>query len=191
MHKIYVYKSFVDKNNIKIINADCRRYLLEIPLNSNKRYKNVLVILKNPSKATKVHSDLTINRVLTFCNNEGYSKVYIMNLFSYYSTKPEEIKALIDGEKFEIAIGNKNDKLLKMVLKDLNDVIVAWGGNTIHRKYYYRKRLKEVTKLIMGKNLYYVQSISEDKYYPRHAQTWSVNQGIKKYKWTPPEDLYI
>lgn len=183
----YKYRDFVDKCNINFIGdiKNNRRYLLDIPL-KNKGSKKVLVILKNPSKANASISDLTIDRVLTFCNDEGYKKVYVMNLFSYYSTEPDGITQLIDSGEFDAAIGEENDKILKKVSDAVDEVIVAWGGNSINRKNYYRKRINDVTELIKTKALYYVQSISKDKYYPRHAQVWSVKQAIEKYKWQPP-----
>lgn len=187
MKQVYKYKEFVNKSEIKCIGDDKnnKRYLLEIPL-TNKENKRVLIILKNPSKANESVSDLTIDRVLTFCNNEGYSKVYIMNLFSYYSTDPNGITKLIDDGKFEFAVGEKNNEILKKVLEDIDEVIVAWGGNSINRKHYYMKRIKEVVDLIKDKELFYVESVSHDGYFPRHAQVWSVNRPIKKHKWKIP-----
>lgn len=144
MEQIYKYKEFVDKPRIKFIGeTNNKRYLLEIPF-KNKGVKKVLVILKNPSKANKSLSDLTIDRVLTFCHNEGYGKVYIMNLFSHYSTKPNGITQLIDDGRYSEAVGDKNDSILKEVLGMVDEVIVAWGGNSIRRKYYYIKRINEV-----------------------------------------------
>lgn len=178
--EIYEYKAFVNKSDIRFIGnlKKNERYLLEIPL-QNEGIKNVLVILKNPSKANKSFSDLTIDRVLTFCHNEGYSKVYIMNLFSYYSTKPNGITQLIDAGRFNEVVGEKNNQILKEVLDSVDEVIVAWGGNSINRKHYYLKRINDVINLINGKNLFYVQSVSKDGYYPRHAQVWSVKKAIK------------
>ncbi len=189
MAQVYEYKDFVNKSGIKFVGdiENKKRYLLEIPLKNNG-VKKVLVILKNPSKANKSVSDLTIDRVLTFCNNEGYSKVYIMNLFSYYSTEPSGITQLIDSGRFGDAVGDKNNQILKETLDAVNEVIVAWGGNSINRKYYYLKRINDVINLIKDKNLFYVQGVSKDGYYSRHAQVWSVKKTIKKYKWIPPID---
>jgi hypothetical protein len=186
-HRVYEYKNLVKKTDIKIIEDDenNKRYLLEIPLH-NQGIKSVLVILKNPSKANKYVSDLTVDRILTFCHNEGYSKVYVMNLFSYYSTEPNRITQLIDDGRFTDAIGDKNNQILKEVLDIVDEVIVAWGGNSIHRKHYYMKRINDVINIINGKKIFYVQSISKDGYYPRHAQVWSVKKAIKKYRWTIP-----
>lgn len=186
MEAVYKYKDFVEKDKITFY-GDIKeniRYLLRIPL-KNSENKKVLVIMKNPSKANNKISDLTIDRVLTFCNSEGYSEVSIMNLFSYYSTNPTKIKNLIDDGKIDDAIGIKTDRIMKEIINEVDEIIVAWGGNSINREKHYKNRIKQVTNIIKGKDIYYVQSISEDTYYPRHAQVWNVKSGIEKYKWIP------
>lgn len=189
MKIVYKYKDFVEKDKITF-NGDINeniRYLLKISL-KNSTNKKVLVIMKNPSKANNKVSDLTIDRVLTFCNSEGYSEVNIMNLFSYYSTDPIGIKNLIDNGQIDDAIGAETDEIMKKVVKEVDEIIVAWGGNSINREKHYKNRIKQVANIIKGKNTYYVQSISKNTYYPRHAQVWNVKSGIEKYKWIPKFD---
>lgn len=183
----YLYKNYVVKEGIKINNDSKNnlRYLMEVPLR-NDFNKSILVILKNPSKATKYISDHTINNVLNFCNSRRYSKVYIMNLYSTYSTDPKGIAKLIKDNQEEIAIGKNNDKILEQTSKKVEDIIVAWGSNTFGCTMKYKHRIEEVTKIIQGKNLYYVESKSKCGWYPKHAQIWSVNSNITMDKWSPP-----
>jgi len=183
----YQYKAYVKKEDIKI-QADLPnnlRYLLEVPLR-NKSNRSVLVIMKNPSKADQYESDLTIDRVLKFCHSKQYSKVYIMNLYAYYSTDSNGIANLIKKNQEMLAIGSRNDMLLREISQKVEDVIVAWGSNTFGCTDKYKKRIKQVTRIIRGKNLYYVESISKCRWYPKHAQVWSVNQDIDMYSWIPP-----
>lgn len=191
MERVFRYKRYVKKADIDFegdhVNS-CFRYLLKVPLR-NKGKKKVLAIMKNPSKANKKISDLTINRVLKFCNNEGYSEVYIMNLYSYYSTDPNKIAKLYAEGKRDMAIGSGNDSIMKDILPEVNDVIVAWGSDTFGYTDEYKNRIRQVINIIKGKNLYYVQENNGQGWYPRHAQVWHVNKGIKKYPWTPPDRL--
>jgi len=190
MEQVYRYKSFVNTDRI-VFEGDIEngfRYLLRIPL-KNKSNKKVLVIMKNPSKANKDISDLTINRVLTFCNREGYSEVNIMNLYSYYSTNSKRIAELIRNGEMDTAVGKDNDSIMKSVLKEVNDVIVAWGSNTFGRTREYKNRILQIINIISHKNLYCVEENKSKKWYPRHAQVWSVNKGIEKYEWIPPTYL--
>ncbi|MGG3691782.1 DUF1643 domain-containing protein [Heyndrickxia ginsengihumi] len=183
----FLYKNYVRKEEIKIKGdlSNNLRYLLEVPLKNNTN-KSVLVILKNPSLADQNESDRTINNVLKFCNTKQYSKVYIMNLYSFYSTDPDGIADLIKNNQEMLAIGSCNDTILRQTSQKVNDVIVAWGSNTFGCTEKYKKRIKEVTSFIEGKSIYYVESISKCGWYPKHAQIWSVNQEIELYHWEPP-----
>ncbi|MGG3772970.1 DUF1643 domain-containing protein [Heyndrickxia faecalis] len=181
------YKDYVRKEEIQI-QADLSnnlRYLLEVPLMNNAN-RSVLVIMKNPSLADQYESDRTINNVLKFCHSNQYSKVYIMNLYSYYSTDSNGIANLIKNGKEMLAVGRENDRILQQTTEKVNDVIVAWGGNTFGYTDKYKQRIKQVTRIIDGKTLYYVEDISKCRWYPKHAQVWSVNQDIEMYSWIPP-----
>lgn len=183
---IHRYSDYVDKEKISFKGniEENIRYLLRIPL-KNSGNKKVLVVMKNPSKANAEISDLTINRVLTFCNNEGYSEVSIMNLFAYYSTNSGKIAKLIKNDEIKKAIGNDNDSIMKNILVEVNDVIIGWGSNTFGCTREYKKRIKQVVEIIKDKKIYYLEKLGGKGWYPRHAQVWSVNQGIKKYIWSP------
>jgi hypothetical protein len=109
-----------------------------------------------------------------------------MNLYAYYSTDSNGIADLIKKNKETLAIGSRNDMLLREISQRVDDVIVAWGSNTFGCTDKYKKRIKQVTKIIRGKNLYYVESISRCRWYPKHAQVWSVNRDIDMYSWIPP-----
>ncbi len=187
MEHIHHYKEYVDTKNIDFKGKLKRgfRYLLTIPLN-NPGNKKVLVIMKNPSKANKQISDLTINRVLKFCNSEGYSKVFIMNLYSHYSPDAKKIAQLINNGQVESAIGKENDSILRSVLNDVDEIIVAWGSDTFGLTEQYKDRIRQVINIIKGNKLYYVENCTGQEWYPRHAQVWSVNSGIKKHVWIPP-----
>lgn len=177
----------VYKNKITFIGdiEKNERYLLTIPL-KNTGNKTVLVIMKNPSKANSEISDRTINNVLKFCSRKGYREVNIMNLFSYYSTDPLGITNLIYEGKYAKAVGEENNKILEITLKNIDEVIVAWGGNSINRANHYNKRIKDVLNIIKNKNLFYVENISKDGLYPKHPQVWSVNHEIEMYKFNIP-----
>jgi hypothetical protein len=188
MEQVYKYKAFVDKDGI-IFKGDIEssiRYLLTIPL-KNKSNKKVLVIMKNPSKANYQISDLTIDRVLTFCNGENYSEVNIMNLYSYYSTVSKKIADLIRKGHMVTAVGKDNDNIMTSTLSKVDDVIVAWGSNTFGCTKEYKNRIRQVINIIKNKHLYYVEANNGNGWYPKHAQVWSVNSGIKKQEWTPPK----
>lgn len=188
MERVHRYKRYVNKSKIDfkgdIVNG-VYRYLLTVSLR-NKGNKRVLVIMKNPSRANKEVSDLTVNRVLKFCYREGYSEVNIMNLYSYYSPNPNKIAELYTNGQVNIAIGKENDTIMKNLLPEVQEIIVAWGGDTFGYTDEYKSRIEQVINIIKGRKLYYVQENNGRGWYPRHAQVWHVNRGIKKCPWTPP-----
>lgn len=154
---------------------------MEIPISSSsKANKEILVILKNPSKATMKKSDYTINRVLKFCYKWQYSKVYIMNLFPYYSTAAKGVNKFIKNKTIYYTAMENNIEMLKHVAKNIDDVIVAWGSNTIKCGRLYGKVAKRVESELNNKNVYCVGG--KTKYnYPLHAQRWKDNMKKQKY----------
>lgn len=183
----YFYREFVDNENIKYKGEEHNnlRYLLEIPLR-NYTNKSILVIMKNPSLANELKSDHTINNVLKYCNSKQYSKIYIMNLYAYYSTNPDGVAKLIKNNQDMLAIGRENDEILKEIITKVDDVVVAWGSNTFACTTKYKERIKQVSYILKGKNLFYVEKLSKCGWYPKHAQVWSVNKEIDMFNWTPP-----
>jgi hypothetical protein len=86
------YPPFVDVENIKEepANSDEYRYVLKIPFVNREDKSAVVVVLKNPSKATKDENkcDVTISKVCNVAYNAGYGMVIVHNLFPIRSTKP-------------------------------------------------------------------------------------------------------
>lgn len=186
--KVYKYPSFVLKEKIRFIgkSKDNLRYLLVVPISTHDE-KSILVIMKNPSKADKLKSDHTINNVLNFCKGQGYTTVYIMNLYAFYSTNPKGIKDLIMNNFNNQAVGKFSNLILKCVLLKVEHIIVAWGSNTFGCTTNYKTRISEVKDKICRKDVYFVQTNGGKGWYPRHAQVWHVNQNIAMFNWISPE----
>lgn len=186
INKIHQYKDYVDKGKIRIDATDEKyRYSLSIPFKPNGKSKSALIILKNPSKATKEISDHTINNVLKYCN-QNYSEVCIMNLFPCYSTNPLNVNKFIKSDEYQ-QIMDENLKKLDDKLNEFDDVIIAWGGNSIGNKPAYDRAIKEVMNHIIegGKKPFDIR-LKENpiqREYPWHAQVWAVNKELKAFYW--------
>lgn len=139
--RTYKYEDYVDINNIKIYEEmDCEgesyRYSLFISFKEYINDKNILVIMRNPSKANKEISDRTVNNVLSFCHfNLKYRGVYLYNLYPYCCTKPAGLKGFFVKDRYESKM-RKNTNYLGCLLKDVDSVIVAWGANSNETKEY-------------------------------------------------------
>lgn len=179
-----IYKSYVDTKNIKITEdtKNNLRNLLEVPI-KNASNKSVLVILKNPSKATKNESDYTVNKVIEYCKRKDYNKIYIMNLFPYYSTKPKGVKKFINSNNYTQFMA-KNLSVLKNTITNVDDVIEAWGTDTIGCKKTYDNVIDKVNKILQKEKaksgrqnleVYYVGKLSKKDKYPLHGQRWEYN----------------
>lgn len=186
MTRKHMYDDYVNDQAIDIQEdkKNKLRYLLEIPLNSNKS-KSVLVILKNPSKASKTKSDYTINKVIKFCKQENYSKIYIMNLFPYYSTNPQNVRTFINNTNLYKTSMENNSNVLKRTLNNVDDVIVSWGTNTIGNKKIYTSVVNLFTTIINDnfniQSVYHVGSLNKNEY-PLHARMWNYNMKKQLYK---------
>lgn len=183
----YTYTKYAREDSIEgLIDAKNNlRYLLKIPL-KNKAGKSVLVIMKNPSDGNHLVADHTLNNVLRVCYQQGYSLVYVMNLYAYQSKNPEVIGDLIKQNQESFAIGSKNDELLRIISRKVDEVIVGWGTNTFRCTVAYKKRIQAVARIIQDKPVYYVQGIDKQCWYPRHPQVWHTKSNLEIHPWKSP-----
>lgn len=56
-----------------------------------------------------------------------------MNLFPYYSTEAAGVKKFIQSSNFN-KVMKKNMTVMKTLINEADDLIVAWGGNSIGNK---------------------------------------------------------
>lgn len=80
----------------------------------------ILFIGLNPSTANENTNDRTIKRVMAIANHNGYGGVYMMNLFLFVSTDPDQLKTIGDFLM--------NDYWLLRNSKQCKDVLFAWGN---------------------------------------------------------------
>lgn len=166
---IYSYKDYV--SNIEILGDDICRYLLSFNL-KDCECKSSLVIMQNPSKATKIVSDQTINKVLDVLHNFKYQDVYITNLIPYCGTNSQNISTLV---KEKIEVYQKNDKIIEEKVKLVDKIFVAWGGRNGFEEDFYNSRLSAVKKLLIGKTVYcYKVNDNGTPIHPSRNQ-WSSN----------------
>lgn len=147
-YMIYIYKDYI--SNVEIMGDDVCRYLLSFTLQDCNN-KSALVIMQNPSKATKNISDQTINTVLEVLHKFGYKNVYITNLVPYYATDSNDISELV---KDKIEVHQKNDNIIKEKIKSVDKIFVAWGGRNGFKKDFYNLRLSAIKKLLINKTVY-------------------------------------
>jgi hypothetical protein len=182
------YPSFVDVENIKEEPANSAeyRYVLKIPFADCKDKPAVVVVLKNPSKATKNKCDVTISKVCNVAYNSHYGMVIVHNLFPFRSTKPEYVFSnFIKHENVYKKRMKVNIRWLSKSIVEVDDVIFAWGTNTIkHRtNKQYKEAKDEVKKVCINSNKKKnLKMVAGGKKEPLHGQRWSNKSELVEYK---------
>lgn len=205
MGHTFSYPDFIDTTLITglIDSSYNRRFLLSIPLSAEAK-NSLLVILKNPSCATTIECDVTINRIINYVELnktnpllKKIDKIEIVNLFAYYETYSDSLKGVYEefGEEFLVGNDNlstddvyllelNNDQIINEAIPNASLVILAWGDSAKGIKSLYRKRVKQVKGFVKHLNMinsvFYVNSISKDGN-PKHAQIWGYSDKLIKY----------
>lgn len=112
----------------------------------------VMFIGLNPSTANEYIEDRTITRVVGFAQRWGYGGVYMMNLFSFVSTKPKHLKTCDDPV-------NGNDQWLTEIAAKCDKIIFAWGRFPVARQ-------RSIQVINMFPNAYALKILKNG--YPQH-----------------------
>ena len=112
--------------------SSCGRYRYKLWRIWDESKPLAMCIGLNPSTANADKNDQTISYLIKMLGILGYGGFYMMNLFAWISSKPDDLLTCEDplGE---------NDKKLKEVEAICQDVIVCWGSFK-----QAEKRIKEV-----------------------------------------------
>lgn len=178
---IYKHPYFVIKTDDKRIVKENKRLWLSLNIDSNLK-DSLLVILKNPSRATKDISDKTVYTVVSYVhkNREKYPQfkdigtVIILNLIPFYQTYAE----LLATSNLNI-IDKENLQTINELTSIHKNVIIAWGD---HPKGLY-KEYEELKKTTLDKlkenknNVFYVDKLSKNGN-PKHGQVWGYDNKL-------------
>jgi len=180
---MYQYPSFVLGSEAEI--TETKRYWLKLIIDNTKK-DNVVVILKNPSRATKDISDKTVFTVTNYIkrnskrfkcmNNVG--TITIVNLMPFYETDSTKLKGMLI-DPFD----DKNIETIDEVTSKTSLVIIAWGDQPRGLSIEYGKLKASVLKILTKNNnsIYYVDKLSKVGN-PKHGQVWGYSDKLKKFK---------
>ena len=118
--------------------SDCRKYRYVLWRIWNKNKPLVMFIGLNPSTANELTDDPTIRRVKRFAFNWGFGGFYMMNLFAYVTSYPQELKKCYDPIM-------ENYKWLKEIELKCVKTIFAWGSFK-----ETNERAKDVMQMFIG-----------------------------------------
>ena len=117
------------------------RYLLWREWDSKN--KTVSFIMLNPSRADAEINDPTIKRCINFAKSWGYSRLEVVNLFAYRTSKPSLLRQATKP------IGKDNDSYILKTAEGSDKIILAWGNHGTWQKQdlYVLQLLKNHTHL--------------------------------------------
>jgi hypothetical protein len=181
----YKHPNFVLDTSDKRIESENKRLWLSLLIDKNAK-ESLLVILKNPSRATKNISDKTVFTVTNYVhkNRNKYSAlknigtITIINLIPFYETYANQLVILgtkiIDKQNLDVI----NDLTLKH-----KKVIVAWGNHPkgLHKEYEeLKQKTLDILKLNRN-NVFYLDKLSKSGN-PKHGQVWGYENELLKFK---------
>lgn len=87
-----------------------------------------MIVMLNPSTATEVQNDPTIERCERRAHLTGFGAIAIGNLFAFRATDPKVMKSADDP------VGPANDTILRQMLAEWRPdlVLCAWGAHGSH-----------------------------------------------------------
>jgi len=108
------------------IYSDCEKYRYSLTRVWDATGKRVTFVMLNPSTATEVQNDPTVERCERRARTLGYGAFCVTNIFAWRDTDPKKMRAAVDP------IGPHNDTAILQACDWANDVVAAWGSHGAH-----------------------------------------------------------
>ena len=106
--------------------SPCERYRYGLSRVWAPEGRRVLFVMLNPSRATELQNDPTIERCERRARALGYGGFKVCNIFAWREKSPALLK------RAAAPVGPENDALLDRAAKWADDVICAWGVHGAH-----------------------------------------------------------
>lgn len=108
------------------IYSDCERYRYSLTRTWDPGGRRALFIMLNPSTATEVQNDPTVERCERRARALGYGAFRVTNIFAWRDTDPRRMRAAADP------VGPANDAAILDGVDWADAVIAAWGSHGAH-----------------------------------------------------------
>lgn len=133
----------------------------------------VLFVGINPSTANAERDDITVKKLIHYCNDWGYGGFYIINLYGYITSTPDFLRSVSDP------IGKENYRIIRKLLnREWAKIIFMWGSNG--KALDYRDIIDIVGLFKDKKDLVYCFSKNRDGG-PTHPGRLSYDVKLIKY----------
>ena len=106
--------------------SDCEKYRYKLTRIWDPAGRKVLFVMLNPSTATEVQNDPTVERCERRARTLGYGGFRVTNIFAWRDTDPKAMRAALDP------VGPANDAAILDGTAWANTVVAAWGTHGAH-----------------------------------------------------------
>ena len=117
--------------------SNCENYRYALTRTWDPDGQRVLFIMLNPSKATEIQNDPTVERCERRARALGYGAFRVTNIFAWRETDPQKMRRAKDP------VGPDNDTQIAESVVWADTIIAAWGTHGEHLG-----RGREVTSLL-------------------------------------------
>jgi len=107
--------------------SECRSYRYVLWRIWDDSLPKVMFVGLNPSTADGTEDDPTIRRRVHFAEKWRYGGIYMLNLFAYRATDPDELRLAEDP------VGPRNDLFLRQYAGKAGMIVASWGNHGSHR----------------------------------------------------------
>ncbi len=108
--------------------SDCEQYRYMLTRTWDPAGDKALFIMLNPSTATEVQNDPTVERCERRARTLGFGAFRVTNIFAWRDTDPKKMRAATDP------IGPENDAAIAESCHWADRIIAAWGTHGEHLK---------------------------------------------------------
>lgn len=108
------------------IYSDCERYRYTLTRVWDRAGQTALFVMLNPSTATEVQNDPTVERCERRARALGFGGFRVVNIFAWRDTDPRKMRAAADP------VGPENDAAIADGARWADQVICAWGTHGEH-----------------------------------------------------------
>ncbi|MDQ2091019.1 DUF1643 domain-containing protein [Marimonas arenosa] len=106
--------------------SDCERYRYMLTRTWDEGASRALFIMLNPSTATEVQNDPTVERCERRARALGFGAFRVTNIFAWRETDPKKMRTAGDP------VGSENDQAIAESCPWADQIIAAWGTHGAH-----------------------------------------------------------
>ncbi|MCE8523435.1 DUF1643 domain-containing protein [Ruegeria pomeroyi] len=108
------------------IYSDCERYRYSLTRVWDPAGRKALFVMLNPSTATEVQNDPTVERCERRARTLGFGAFQVTNIFAWRDTDPRKMRAAADP------VGPENDAAILAGTEWADQIVAAWGTHGTH-----------------------------------------------------------